>query len=98
MFVSVFDFSLVFVFLLSLRIALSSGFEFTRSLFVGGLSALTATVLVERYAEVSTFFVKASLSCLRRKCPLQGADFLESLFLILRSISIVRRGYQHFVA
>ena len=35
-FVSVFDFSLLFVFLLSLRIALSSGFEFTRSSFTGG--------------------------------------------------------------
>ena len=47
-FVSVFDFSLVFIFLLSLRIALSSGFEFTRSPFTGSSSALTAIVLVER--------------------------------------------------
>ena len=47
-FVSVFGFSLVFVFLLSLRIALSSGFEFTRSPFTGGSSALTAIVLVEK--------------------------------------------------
>ena len=47
MFVSVFGFPLVFVFLLSLHIALSSGFEFIRSPFMGGSSALTATVLVE---------------------------------------------------
>ena len=65
-FVSVFDFSLVFGFLLSLRIALSLSFEFTRSPFTGGLSALTTTVLVERYAEVSTFFAKSSLSYLQR--------------------------------
>ena len=47
-FVSVFAFSLLFVFLLSLRIVLSSGFEFTRSPFTGGSSASTAIVLVER--------------------------------------------------
>ena len=45
---STLDFSLVFAFLLSLRIALPSGFEFTRSRFTGGSSALTAIVLLER--------------------------------------------------
>ena len=65
-FVSVFDFCLVFVFLLPMRIAPSSRFEFTRSPFTGGSSAITAIVLVKREAEVSTFFAKASLSCLGR--------------------------------
>ena len=90
MFVSVFDFSLVLFFLLSLRIALSSDFEFARSQFTGGSATLTATVLLERSAEVSTFSAKTSRSFLqrnvispRKKSPLQGADFLKRLFLIL---------------
>ena len=47
-FISVFDFPLVSIFLLSLRIALSTDFEFTRSPCTGGSSALTAAVLLER--------------------------------------------------
>ena len=55
-FVSMFGFSLLFFFLLSRRIALSSDFEFDRSSFTGALSALTAAVLLKRQVEVSTFF------------------------------------------
>ena len=47
-FTSMLDFSLVFFLLLSLRVALYSGFGFTRSSFTGGSSALIATVLLER--------------------------------------------------
>ena len=47
-FVSVFDFSLVLVFLLSMCVAFASDSKFTRSPFTGDSSALTAIVLVDR--------------------------------------------------
>ena len=57
----VWSISVVFFFLLSLHIGLSSGFEFTRSSFISGSSILIVTVLLEREPNFRLFLLKLHL-------------------------------------